>query len=166
MNKPFIIYLKNQKSQQFEYSRDVLEAVRTRNGYRITFRQNKIYNYGKGNVRYYPFLSTRRNVRIYQKGKLERAYDTVDNYGKYLIFRNKDDCSDPIANNADIEIVDIKENIKYAASVIHYFKSILRELDTVSFELPSNEAEKKHSTKINSERLLKGLESLDYGDPR
>lgn len=57
MKYPFIVYLKNKTSQNLEYRRDVSTAVRTGNGYRITFNNGKSYNYGADKVKYYPFIS-------------------------------------------------------------------------------------------------------------
>lgn len=62
MKHPFIVYLKNKASLNFEYRRDVSMVVRTDNGYRITFNNGKSYNYGADKVKYYPLIST-LNIR-------------------------------------------------------------------------------------------------------
>ena len=110
MIRPFIVYLKNKSSQQFEYKSDVSTVVRTDNGYHITFNIGKSYNYGTDKVIYYPLLSTREDVRIYKNGKLFETYNAVDNYGHYYIFRGGESSSYPIEKSSDIEICDIKKD--------------------------------------------------------
>ena len=111
MDRPFIVYLKNKTSSEFEYKKDVSTVVRSENGYRITFSNGKSYNYGVDKVQYHLLVSRRKNLQIYENGKLNKKYNTVDNYGRYLIFRDEERCADPIENNANIEICDIKKNI-------------------------------------------------------
>ncbi|SUJ01083.1 putative DNA helicase [Sphingobacterium spiritivorum] len=166
MNYPFIVYLKNKASLQFEYKRDVSSVVQTDKGYRITFRSGKSYTYSTDKVRYYPFLSSRENVRIYENGKLNEQYNTVDNYGRYLIFRNGNNYSYPIENNANIEICDVKKNIRQAESVINYFKRILKENNRISFDIQIEETDTKTLDKISSEILLKALDGIDILDSR
>ena len=84
MEHQFIIYLKNKTSQKFEYKSDVASVVRTNKGYSITFNNGRTYNYGTDKVKYYPYISTRENVRIYENGKLNKRYSIVDYYGSYL----------------------------------------------------------------------------------
>lgn len=166
MAHPFIVYLKNKTSLKFEYKRDVSTVVRTDNGYRITFNNGRSYNYGADKVKYYPLISTRKDVRIYENGKLNKTYNTVDNYGRYLIFRDGDSCSYPIENNADIEICDIKKNIGQAGSVIDYFKEILKRTGEMSFDIPAEETENKNPNQISSEILLKALDDIDILESR
>jgi superfamily I DNA and/or RNA helicase/very-short-patch-repair endonuclease len=166
MSDPFIIFLKNKTSLKFEYKSDVSAAVRTDKGFCITFNSGRSYNYGTDKVKYYPFISTRKDVRIYEKGTLNKRYNTVDNYGRYLIFRNEDNSSYPIENNADIEICDMKNNIVQAASVIDYFKEILKKTNEVSFDIPEEETENKNPNQISSEILLKALDGIDLLESR
>lgn len=166
MKRPFIVYLKNKTSLKFEYKSDVSAVVCTDNGYRITFNNGKSYNYGVDKVKYYPLISTREDVRIYENGKLNKIYNTVDNYGRYLIFRNDDNCTYPVENNADIEICDIKKNIGQAESVIDYFKDILKRTGEVSFDIPAEETENKNPNQISSEILLKALDGIDLLESR
>lgn len=126
ITRPFIIYLKNKSSLKFEYKSNVSTVLLVDKRYHITFSNGKSYNYGTDKVRYYPLISTRKNVRIYEAGKLNKKYNTVDNYGRYLIFRNEDNYSYSIENGADIEICDIKNNTAQAKSIIDYFKEILK----------------------------------------
>jgi len=167
-NRPFIIFLKNRTSLQFEYKRDVSEIVRTNNGYSITFNGGRAYNYKSRNVRYYPYISTRKEVRIYENGILNNTYNTVDSYGSYLIFRNEERSSYPVENNADIEIYDQKQNVEQAKSFIDYFKNILKSAGGVSFDFPveEGEAENKNPNQISSEILLKALENIDLLESR
>lgn len=167
MSRPFIIYLKNKTSLTFEYKSDVSTVIPTGNGYRITFNNNgRSYNYGSDKVQYFPLLSTRKDVRIYESGKLNKIYNTVDNYGSYLIFRNGESYSYPVENNGDIEICDIKKNIVRAASVIDYFKEILGNTGEVSFDIPAEEIENKNPNQISSEILLKALDGIDLQESR
>lgn len=166
MNHPFIVYLKNKTSLMFEYKSDVSTVVRTDNGFRITFNNGRSYNYGADKVKYYPLISTREDVRIYENGKLNKIYNTVDNYGRYLIFRDGDNCSYPIENNADIETCDIKKNIGQAESVIDYFKEILKRTGEMSFDIPAEETENKNPNQISSEILLKALDGIDILESR
>jgi len=168
MTPPFIIYLKSKTSLRFEYKSDVSAVVRTDKGFRITFGSGKSYNYGTDKVRYYPLISTRENVRIYGCGKLNKQYSAVDNYGRYLIFRNEDNCSFPVENGADIEICDIKRNIAQAKSVIDYFKEILRKAGEVSFDIPAEEtvAENRNRNQVSSEILLRALDDIDVMESR
>ena len=149
MNRPFIIYLKNKASLRFEYKSDVSRVIRTDKGYRITFNNGRSYNYGADKVQYYPLISTREGVRIYENGKLNNTYNTVDNYGRYLIFRNGESYSYPIEKNGDIEICDIKKDITRAVSIIDYFKKILGSAGEVSFDIPEEEVENKNPNKIS-----------------
>jgi hypothetical protein len=155
-------------SLQFEYKSDVSKVVRTDKGYRITFSSEKSYNYGTDKVKYYPLISTRENVRIYENGKLNKKYNTVDNYGRYLIFRNGDNCSYPVENNDNIEVCDIKKNTVQAESVIDYFKDILKDAGEVSFDIPAEETatENKNPNQVSSEILLKALDGIDLQESR
>lgn len=166
MKDLFIVYLKNKTSLAFEYKSDVSSVVPTDDGYRITFNNGRIYNYGGGRVQYYPFISTREDVRIFINGKLNNTYSAVDNYGRYLIFRNAERCSYPVENNADIEIYDIKKNIGQTKSVIDYFKDILRRIGEVSFDISAEETENKKPNQISIEILLKALNGLDLLESR
>ncbi|GAB6122170.1 AAA domain-containing protein [Dysgonomonas termitidis] len=166
MKHPFIVYLKNKTSLKFEYKRDVSTVVRTDNGYRITFNNGKSYNYGTDKVKYYPLIATREDVRIYENGKLNNIYNIVDNYGRYLVFRNEESCSYPVEKNADVEICDIRKNIEQAESVINYFKYILKRAGEVSFDIPAEETDNKNPNQISSEILLKALECIDLLESR
>lgn len=168
MTRLFIIYLKNKTSLKFEHKSDVSSVVRTDRGYRITFKSGKTYDYGDDKVKYYPLIATRANVRIYEKGKLNKKYNTVDNYGRYLIFRNEENYSYPVENNADIEICDLKKNTAQSESVIDYFKDILKKTGEVSFEIPVEESiiENKKPNQISSEILLKALDGIDLMESR
>ncbi len=166
MDHPFIVYLKNKTSLKFEYKRDVSTIIRTDNGYRITFNNGRSYNYGVDKVQYYPLVSRREDVRIYEKGKLNKIYNTVDNYGRYLIFRDEDNCSYPIENNANIEICDTKKNTGQAESIINYFKEILKESGGVSFDIQSEETDSENPNQISFEILLKALDGIDVLESR
>jgi hypothetical protein len=48
----------------------------------------------------YYIVSTRENVRIHENGRLNKTCSTVDNYGRYLIFRGENNRSSPVENNA------------------------------------------------------------------
>jgi superfamily I DNA and/or RNA helicase len=165
MDYPFIVYLKNKTSLKFEYKQDISTVVPTDNGYRITFNNGKSYHYGTDKVQYYPLVSRREDVRIYENGKLNE-YNTVDNYGRYLIFRTGDSFSPPIENNANIEICDIKKNIGQTESVINYFKEILKESGGVSFDIQSEEKDSENPNQISIEILLKALDGIDTLDSR
>lgn len=165
MKHPFIIYLKSKTSQKFEYKSDVSSIVRTDKGYCITFNNGKSYDYGVDRVQYYPFVSSRDNVRIYKNGKLNKAYNAVDDYGRYLIFRNGDYCSGPIEKGSEIEICDIKKDTKQAEAMINYFKEILTKSGGVSFDFRSDEVENKTPNQISSGILLKALDDIDVSDP-
>lgn len=166
MDHPFIVYLKNKASLKFEYKSDVSMVVCTDTGYRITFNNGRSYNYGADRVQYYPLISRREDVRIYENGKLNKIYNTVDNYDRYLIFRDKDSCSYPIENNANIEICNIKKNIGQAESVINYFKKILKESGGVSFGIQSEERVSENPNQISAEILLKALDDMDILESR
>jgi superfamily I DNA and/or RNA helicase/very-short-patch-repair endonuclease len=166
MKQPFIIYLKNKTSLKFEYKRDVSTVVRTDNGYRITFNNGRSYNYGTDKVQYYPLVSTQVDVRIYENGKLNKVYNTVDNYVHYLIFRNEENHSDPIKNSSDIEIRYIKKDTYQAESIIDYFKEVLKKSGEVSFDIQSEETENKNPNQVSSEILLKALYSMDLLESR
>jgi len=166
MNYPFIIYLKNKTSTQFEYKRDVSYVVNTDNGYYITFSNGRSYTYGADRVLYYPFVSKKENVHIYERGILNKKYNTVDDYGQYVIFRKGNHCSLPVQKSTDIEICDVKKNTKQAESLINYFKKILEENNNVSFDIQTEETENKNSNQISSEILLKALDSVDILDSR
>lgn len=166
MKQPFIVYLKNKTSQKFEYKSDVSSVVRTGNGYSITFNNGRNYNYGIDKVRYYPLVSTRQNVYIYENGRLNKTYNAVDDYGHYLILRNEDQCSRPIENNEEIEICDIKKDTKQAESVIDYFKEILSKSGGVSFEFQSEEGENKNPNQVSSQILFKALDDINVSDPK
>lgn len=166
MDHPFIVYLKNKTSLKFEYKTDVSTVARTDKGYRITFNNGRSYDYGADKVQYHPLVSRREDVRIYEHGKLKEIYNTVDNYGRYLIFRNGDRCSPPIENNANIEICDTKKNIGQTESVINYFKEILKESGGVSFDIPSEETGGENLNQISYDILLKALDGIDRSESR
>lgn len=165
-NLQFIVYLKNKTSLTFEYKSDVSAVVRTDKGYQITFNGDRTYNYGADKVKYYPLISTREDVRIYEKCKLNNTYNTVDNYGRYLIFRNKEHCSSPVENNTDIEICDMKKNIGQAKSVIDYFSDILKRAGEVSFDIPTEETENQKANQLTTNILLKALDRIDLSESR
>ena len=166
MIKPFIIYLRNKTSFEFELKRDVSSVSQTDRGYTITFNSGKSYNYGKDKVLYYPLVSSREDVLIYENGILNNRYNSVDSYGRYFIFRNKDFVSEPIRNSSDIEVVDTKKNIKKNIKVIDYFKEILTKSGEVSFEIQTEEISEKQINQVSSEILLKALERINIKDPR
>lgn len=166
MKYPFIVYIKNKISLKFEYKSDVTTVVCMDNGYRITFNNGKSYNYGADKVQYYPLVSILDDVRIYENGKLNKTYNAVDNYGRYLIYRNEDSCSNPIKNSSDIEICDVKKNIDQAKSIIDYFKEILKKSGGISFDIQPEEAESKNPNQISSEILLKALDKIDLSESR
>lgn len=166
MEHRFIIYLKNKTSQKFEYKSDVSSVVRTDKGYIIKFNNGRNYNYGADKVQYYPFVSSRKDVRIYENGKLNKTYNAVDNYGRYLILRNGDNYSCPIENSSDIEICDVKQSVEQAGSIIEYFRDILTNSCEISFEIPSDESENKNVNQISSEMLLKAMGKIDVSEPR
>lgn len=166
MEHRFIVYLRNKTSQKFEYKSDVSSVVRNGNGYSITFNNGRSYNYGADKVRYYPYTSTREDVRIYENGKLNKRYNTVDYYGRYLIFRNADSSSNPVEHSDNIEICDVKQNVEHAGSVIEYFRDILTNSGAISFDIPSDESEKKNVNQVSSEILLKALAKIDVSEPR
>lgn len=166
MDHPFIVYVKNKSSLKFEYKKDVSTAVRNDDGYFITFNNGRTYYYGADKVKYYPLVSRREDVRIYENGKLNKTYNSVDNYGRYLLFRDGDNCSFPIENNADIEICDTKKNTGKTETVINYFKRILKENDSVSFDIQSEETDSKNPNQISSDILLKALDRIDTLDSR
>lgn len=166
MDHLFIVYLKNKTSLAFEYKSDVTRVVRADTVYRITFSNGRTYAYGTDKVQYYPLVSRRENVRIYESGKLNDRYNTVDNYGRYLIFRGKNGSSFPVDNNANIEVCAIKENTDQAESVINYFKGILKESGGVSFDIPSGETASENPNQISAEILLKALDDIDIMESR
>lgn len=166
MKYPFIVYLKNKTSQKFEFKSDVTAVDPMGNGYRITFKNGKTYNYGADKVQYYPHLSTREDVCIYEKGNLNNRYSTVDDYGRYLIFRDGNSYLGPIENSSDIEICDIKKNICQAESVISYFEEILEKSGGISFDIQSDDTDGKNVNQISSEILLKALSNIDLSDSR
>lgn len=166
MVHPFIVYLKSKTSQKFEYKKDVSTVTRTDDGYRITFNNAKSYNYGADKVKYYPLVSTREVVRIYENGILNKMYNTVDTYGPYFIFRDGDNCSYPIENSSSIEICDTKKNIVQTASVLNYFKSIQKQNNYVSFDIQPEETDSKNVNQISSEILSKALDGIDILDSR
>lgn len=165
MDHPFIVYLKNKTSLKFEYKSDVSTVVRTKTGYHITFNNGKSYNYGADKVQYYPLLWKRENV-IYENGKLNKKYNEVDNYGRYLIFRGKESCSLPIENNTNIEICAIKNNTNQTESVINYFKKTLKESGAVSFDTQSEEIGSENPNQISAEILLRALDDIDISESR
>ena len=165
MKYPFIVYLKNKTSQKFEYKSDVANVDCIRNGYCVTFNNGRTYHYSADKVQYYPHLSTREGVRIYEKSILNNRYNTVDDYGRYLIFRDGNICSDPIENSSDIEICDIKKNIRQAESVISYFKEILEKSGGISFDIQSDETENK-ADQVSSKILLRALNNIDLSESR
>lgn len=166
MEHTFIVYLKNKTSLKFEYKSDVSSVVRTDKGYSITFNNGGRYTYGADKVKYYPLVSIRKDVRIYEKGQLNKIYNAVNNYGRYLIFRNGDNYSYPIENSSYIEICDIKKDIDKAVSIIDYFKEILGKSGGVSFDIQSDEIENKNPNQISSDILLKALDGIDVSDTR
>jgi len=166
MDHSFIVYLKNKGSLKFEYKRDVSRVLPTKNGYSITFNNGKRYNYGADKVKYYPLVSRRENVRIYENGKLNKIYNRVDNYGRCLIFKNGENCSYPIEDNAHIEICDIKKNIRQTTSVFNYFKQILNGNNDVSFDIQSEETDLKGSNQVSNDILLRAIEDIDVLESR
>lgn len=168
MNLSFLVYIKNRTSGKFEYIKNISNAVRTDRGYRITFNNRKSYNYGNDKVKYYPLLSIKKDVRIYERGRLNCEYDTVNSYGSFLIFSNENDHSLPVENNDDIEICEPNKNARQSKSVLDYFRYILKSNGEVSFDIPTNEDDPadKNPNQISSEILLKALAGIDILEPR
>lgn len=162
MIQPFIIYLKNKTSLEFELKRDVSNVEQTGNGFTITFTNGKSYTYGADKVRFFPYLSTQNDVRIYVNGKCEKHYNIVDHYGKYLIFRNSNSYSDPVENNNSVEICNLNKNmIRQTESVIGYFKEILHHSGEISFDIQSEEPDSKNPNQISTKILLSALNGID-----
>ena len=166
MKYKFIVFLKNKTSQKFEYKIDVTDVDYIGNGYCVTFKNGKTYHYAADKVQYYPYLSTREDVHIYEKGNLNSKYSTVDDYGRYLIFQNGDICSGLIENSSDIEICYIKKDICQSESIISYFKEILEKSGEISFDIQSDETDGKNVNQISSEILLKALNNIDLLESR
>ena len=166
MQRSFIVFLKNKTSFQFKYAGNVRHIAQAKNGYRVTFSDGRSYNYGADKVQYYPLLATRENVRIYEQGKLNQKYNAVDSYGRYLIFRNGDYCSDPVENDASIEICDIRKDNRRADSVISYFKRILKENTSNTFDIQTEEGEARGANQISNDILIKAIENLDLKESR
>lgn len=166
MEHRFIVYLKNKTSQKFEYKSDVSSVVRNGNRYNITFNNGRSYNYGADKVRYYPYTLTRKDVRIYENGKLNKKYNIVDYYGSYLIFRNTETNSNPVENNNNIEICDVKQSVEQAASIVEYFRDILTNSGEISFDIPFDESENKNVNEVSSGMLLKALGKIDISESR
>ncbi|MGL5637100.1 MAG: DEAD/DEAH box helicase, partial [Bacteroidales bacterium] len=165
--KPFLIYLKNKTTSEFEYRGDVSEVVRTTAGYQIYFNNDRCYNYGAEKVRFYPYVSTRNDVRIYVDNKPLAHFNTVDFYDRYLIFRNKNSYSNPYENNESIEICDLdKTNIKQSEVAIDYFKEILEQSGGISFDAQSDETETKDVNQISAGILLNALEKIDPAEQK
>lgn len=166
-NKPFIIYIQNKSTAEFEYRGDVSAVVRTINGYQVTFNGERSYTYGPDRVRFFLYTSTRNDVRIYVDGKPLAHFDTADFYDKYVIFRNEYSYSKPYENNERIEICDLdKENIRQGEVVLDYFKEILEQSGGVSFEVQSEETESKDANQISANILLKALNNLDLKEQK
>lgn len=166
MEYQFIVYLKNKKSQKFEYKSDVSSVISTDNGYSITFNNGKCCTYGADKVKYYTYTSTREGVRIYENGKLNKRYNIVDYYGSYLIFRNADTSSNPVENSDNLEICDVKQGAEQAGAIIEYFREILECSGEISFGIPFDESENKNANQISSEILLKALGKIDVSESR
>ncbi len=160
---PFVIYLKNKTSQQFEYKSDIKHISYANQRYRITFRNGGSYSYGSGRVLYYRYKSTQENVGIYENGKLNETFDTVDDYGEYFIFRNTQIHSDPIHKSANIEIYNIKKVTNRDKSIISYFTDILKGANNTSFDIKT---ENKDVSTVSTDILLKALENVNISDPR
>ncbi|PIE84684.1 MAG: hypothetical protein CSA07_01080 [Bacteroidia bacterium] len=167
MAKPFIVFLRNRDSLKFEYKRDVSEVKPTEKGYLVTFANGRSYAYGADRVRYYPIVSTRENVRVYIKGRAQK-YHIVDDYDKHLILRGEDTQPYLIEKNGDIEICEVRRGTEQGASVVEYFKEILRGTGGVTFDLPAEEGEGKgaNPNQISADILLKALEDIDLEDGR
>lgn len=168
MNLSFLVYLKNRTSGKFEYINNISNVAETDRGYRITFNNGKSYNYGSDNVMYYPLLSIKKGVRIYEKGILNRQFDTVNDYGSLMVFRNENSHSIPVHNNNDIEICEVNKNVKQSKSVLEYFRYILEQNGEISFEYPSSEEDSvnKNPNQISSKILLKAIAGIDILESR
>lgn len=167
MNPPFIVYLRNKNSPDFQYRSTVARVDQTSQGYLITFNNGKSYHYGYNNVKYYPLLSAKENVRIYENGVLNRQFDTVNYYGSYLIFSNEKYYSQPVENNSNIEICAIKEDIEQSRSVLDYFKYILEQNGEISFDFPpADAAENKDISQLSTTIQLRALENIDLQESR
>ena len=162
----YLIFLKDRVSQRFEYKSDVRSVVLDEDTYCITFAVGKSYNYGFDRVKCYPLKSTREGVRIYECGNLHRSFDTVDYYGKYLMFRGKAGRSKPIEESSDIEICDIKNDVDRSQSIIDYFRDSLKGLNSISFEVETDDSEAKGCDQISTEILLRALDGVDIQDSR
>lgn len=139
MAQPFIIYLKNKISSEFEQKKDVSAVVRTEKGYQITFNNGKSYHYSAERVKYYPITTTHENVQIKENSRVQIGYNAVDNA--------------PSQNR----------------SIIEYFKNILIQSGGVSFDIQSEESEEteeKDPNRISSEILLKTLDKIDLSETR
>ncbi len=162
----YLIFLKDRVSQRFEYKSDVRSVALGKNMYRIAFIGGKSYNYGFDRVKYYPLKSTREGVRIYEGGNLHRSFDTVDYYGKYLIFRGKGGRSKPIEESSDIEICDIKNDVDRSQSIIDYFRDSLKGLNSISFEVETDDSESTGCDQISTKILVRALDEIDMQDSR
>lgn len=127
MKRPFLVFIKNRRSSEFKYSREVTAIGRCKNSYRVTFASGKSYFYKLDRVKTYSLRSSEKGVRIYRKGRLLKDYDTVDYYTPYLVFRAKGRKSYPVKNDSSIEICKVKEDTTRAKAVIGYYQGILRQ---------------------------------------
>ena len=163
---PYLVYLENKLTQQFEYKSDVIDITLVGRVYRVTFKNGRYYNYSTNKVKCYRLISTKENVRIYQAGKLNGAFDIVDDYGQFFVFRNKNSYSAPIRKSSDIEISDIKQDTQQTQSILNYFKDVLQISTNAPFDIATEEQPSKNANQLSSEILSDALDNIDITETR
>lgn len=166
MKRPYIVYTKNKTESEFTFRTDITSIYPTKDGYRITFNNDRSYNYRASRVKFYQWTESKVNVRIYVDGVLNRSYDTVDYYGSLLILRNERYSSLPLENGPHIEVLENKLDFKKEIQTLDYFKNILSQSIDTSFDIPLEVEEKANPNQVSSTILLKALEEIDLGDSR
>ncbi len=164
--RKYLIFLRSALLQEHFYKPQAIDATPEGAICRVTFQSGRIYDYSASNVKVYPLISTKENIRIYQNGRCLSQYNIIDDYGIYCIFRGKDHASSPIRKSNEIEIYEIKHDLKRLKSILSYFKEIINTSKSLSFDIQREENNSKDINNVSSDIIKKALGNINLEEVR
>ncbi|MGL4994493.1 MAG: AAA domain-containing protein [Bacteroidales bacterium] len=128
--RPYIVFIYNKSTAEFEFNKDVYSAVKENEIYNITFRVNNsslsnIYKYNQKDIILLNLTETKSNMIVYHSNNLMPKHTCVDNYEGEIIIRNAYDKNDIILCNNSYEILSTENNKKDYLKIIDCYKEII-----------------------------------------
>lgn len=127
--RPYIVFIYNKHSSEFELNKDVYSAKKENNIVNIIFKLNNstlssIYKYNTKDVIILNLTESKSDVSVYNGNNLLPNYTCVDYYEGRVILRNHFDRNDIILSNSSYEILSNHHKKEDYNKVIDCYKEI------------------------------------------